>query len=277
MAPKRAPKHAEIRVGMSGWTYPPWRGKFYPKGLSQKKELEYASRKLTSIEVNGTFYSLQRPDTFQSWADQVPEDFVFAIKGPQFITHVLRLKDVKEPLSTFLASGLFRLGPKLGPILWQMPPNMTLKDDRLEKFFELLPKDSKAAAKLARGHSSRIDGRAETKPQGNHRFRHAFEFRHPSFNNRDFLALMKEHGIAAAISHASSKSAGIEEVTADFVYLRMHGEGKAYRKGYPASELKAWAKQARAWKKKGMDVFAYFSTDEKDYSPSDAMRMIEEL
>jgi uncharacterized protein YecE (DUF72 family) len=262
---------------MSGWTYAPWRGKFYPKGVTQKKELEYASRKVTSIEINGTFYSLQKPDTFQAWHDQTPDDFVFAVKGPQFITHVLRMKDVAEPLSTFLASGLFKLGRKLGPILWQLPPNVILKDDRFEEFFKLLPHDSIEAAEISKDHSSRIEGRACTEVSGKYPIRHAFEFRHKSFNNPDFLAMMKEFGVAYTVSDASEKSPLVEQVTADFMYLRMHGEGEKYKKGYPPEALKGWAKKAKAWLKDGADVFVYFSTDEKDYAPFDAMKFLEQL
>jgi uncharacterized protein YecE (DUF72 family) len=270
-------KPGRIRVGMSGWVYPSWRGSFYPKGTTQKKELEYASRKVTSIEINGTFYSLQKPESFQSWSDQTPEDFCFAVKAPQFITHVLRLKDCEEPLATFLASGLFKLGAKLGPILWQLPPNVTLKDDRFEKFFALLPHDSEAAAEISKDHSSRIDGRACTDPGGKYPIRHAFEFRHPSFQDLDFLGLMREYGLAAVMADASSKSQTYDEPTADFVYMRMHGEGPKYAKGYPPEELKIAAKKAKAWAAEGKDVYVYFSTDEKDYSPFDAMNLLELL
>jgi uncharacterized protein YecE (DUF72 family) len=267
----------KIRVGMSGWTYAPWRGDFYPKGLSQKKELEYAASKLTSIEINGTFYSLQKPDSFQSWADQVPKDFIFAVKAPQFMTHVLRLKECEEPLATFLASGLFKLGPKLGPILWQLPPNVMLKDDRFDKFFKLLPHNSMKAAELSLKHSDKIKDRACTEPGGKYPIRHAFEFRHKSFQNETFLQMMKELGIAAVVADSSSKTPLIEEVTAGFVYVRMHGEDKKYKKGYTPAAIKKWAKQVKAWADSGLDVFVYFSTDEKEYSPFDAMNLIKAL
>ncbi|HTL11908.1 MAG TPA: DUF72 domain-containing protein [Bdellovibrionota bacterium] len=266
-----------IRVGMSGWTYEPWRGDFYPKGLTQKKELEYAAGKVTSIEVNGTFYSLQKPESFQSWADQVPEDFCFAVKAPQFMTHVLRLKEPAEPLANFLASGLFKLGPKLGPILWQLPPNVILKDDRFEKFFKMLPHDSKAAAKVAKGHGKKVAGRACLEPGGDYPVRHAFEFRHPSFNHPDFLAQMKEYGVCAVIGADGEKSAGIQEPTTDFVYVRLHGEDKKFKKGYTPAAIQAWAKKAKAWAADGLDVFVYFSTDAKEYSPFDAMNLLKAL
>jgi uncharacterized protein YecE (DUF72 family) len=275
--PKTKSATGVIRVGMSGWVFPDWRGTFYPKGVTQKKELEYASRKVNSIEINGTFYSLQKPESFQSWAEQVPEDFCFAVKAPQFMTHVLRMKEVEEPLATFLASGLFKLGTKLGPILWQLPPNVTLKDDRFEKFFALLPHDSLEAAEISKDHSSRIEGRACTDPGGKYPIRHAFEFRHPSFQNPDFLGLMKEYNLAAVMADSSEKAQFFEEPTADFVYVRMHGEDKKYAKGYTPDALKKWAKKAKDWAKEGKDVYVYFNTDAKQYSPFDAMNLLSDL
>ncbi len=268
---------ADIRVGFSGWTFEAWRGDFYPKGLVQKRELEYASRQVNSIEVNGTFYSLQKPESFQNWASQVPEDFVFAVKAPQYITHVRRLKDCATPLHNFLASGPLSLGARLGPILWQFPPNVTLKDDRFEKFIKLLPHTAKDAAKAAKKHDAKMEGRAWTKVTGDFPVRHAFEFRHPSFNNADFLAFLKAHNVAAVMTHASARAPGFEEATADFVYLRFHGEGKGYAKGYPPAEIKEWAQRFRAWAKQGKPVFAYFGTEAKAYAPFDAVKMMQEL
>jgi uncharacterized protein YecE (DUF72 family) len=264
-----------IRAGMSGWVFPEWRGTFYPKGVTQKKELEYASRKVTSIEINGTFYSLQKPESFAAWAEQTPEDFCFSVKAPQFMTHVLRMKDVDEPLATFLASGLFKLGKKLGPILWQLPPNVTLKDDRFEKFFALLPHDSESAAEISKEHSERIEGRACTEAEGKYPILHAFEFRHPSFQNPDFLGLMKEYNLAAVMADSSEKAQFFEEPTASFVYVRMHGEDKKYEQGYTPDALKKWVKKAKDWSAEGRDVYVYFNTDAKKYSPFDAMNFLE--
>ena len=261
-----------IRIGMSGWTYPPWRGGFYPKGLVQKRELEYASRQVNSIEINGTFYSLQKPTTFEKWFAQTPEEFCFAVKGPQYVTHIKRLKDVQDPVANFFASGLLALRHKLGPILWQFPPNVTLKDDRFEKFLKLLPFDSKAAARLAKKHTDKMAERNYTQVDGDYAIRHAFEFRHPSFQNADFTAMMRAHGAAIVVAHAGEKSPYIEELTADFVYCRMHGEGKDYKKGYPEKLLRDWAKQAREWSAK-QDVYVYFDTEIKKYSPQDAINL----
>lgn len=266
----------DIYVGMSGWTYEPWRGKFYPKGLVQKKELEYASRQVNSIEINGTFYSLQRPTSFDKWYSETPKEFVFSIKGPQYITHIRRLKDVEEPLCNFLASGLFCLKEKLGPLLWQFPPNVTLKDERFEKFFKLLPRDSKAAVKLAKKHTDKVKGRSHTEFKGDHPIRHAFEFRHPSFNNPEFLELMRKHDVAVVMAHSGLKSPYIEELTSDFVYARMHGQEPEYKKGYPKKFLSEWAAKVKEWSKK-RDAFIYFDTGAKDYAPADAQHLMANL
>ncbi|MGH3485055.1 MAG: DUF72 domain-containing protein, partial [Nocardioidaceae bacterium] len=143
---------ARVRVGISGWNYPGWRGEFYPRGLAQRRELEYAAQRLTSIEINGTFYSLQRPESFESWRDQTPDDFVFAVKASRFITHMKRLLDSETTLPNFFGQGVLAFGPKLGPILWQLPPTMAYDPDRLDAFFTLLPRTTTAAAELAERH-----------------------------------------------------------------------------------------------------------------------------
>lgn len=261
-------------IGISGWTFAPWRGKFYPKGLVQKRELEYASRQLNSIEVNGTFYGLQRPKSFLSWAEQTPEDFVFALKAPQFITHVKRLKEVREPLATFLGSGPLCLSKKLGPILWQFPPHVTLKDDRFKIFFEMLPHTAQAAAKLAREHGRGKGELSFTEPVDDFPVRHAFEFRHPSFLDAKFMDLARAHQVAIVFGHTGK--AYTEEPTSDFVYARMHGEGKGFGKGYTTSMLAEWAKKIREWSKT-RDVFIYFDCDKKVYAPSNALKLTQLL
>ena len=150
----------EVRIGISGWRYAPWRGVFYPRGLAQRRELEFASRMLPTIEINGSFYSLQRPESWAEWHDQTPEGFVFAVKGSRYITHMLKLKDVATPLANFFASGPFRLNAKLGPILWQFPPQLGFDAARFDAFFSLLPRDTGAALALARRHDSRLAGRS---------------------------------------------------------------------------------------------------------------------
>jgi uncharacterized protein YecE (DUF72 family) len=284
----------KIHVGMSGWSFAGWRGDFYPKGLVQKKELEYASRKVNSIEVNGTFYSLQKPETFERWYAETPEDFCFSIKAPQYITHIRRLKDVGEPLANFLASGLFCLKEKLGPILWQFPPNVMLKDDRFEKFLEMLPHDSKSAAKIAKKHTDKMDGRAHVKAEGDFKIRHAFEFRHPSFMNPEFIDLLRKHNVAVVFAHSGMKSPYTEDLTADFVYARMHGQEKEFKKGYTSKVISWWADRVSSWtqgqqpkdaqcvlnkKPKAVkrDAFIYFDTEAKEYAPYDALALSEKL
>lgn len=266
----------KIRIGISGWTFPAWRGIFYPKGLPQKKELEFATRELTSLEINGTFYSLQKPETFENWREQAPENFQYAIKAPQFITHVLRLKEVAEPLATFFASGILKLQDKLGPILWQFPPNVMLKDDRFEKFLKLLPTDHDEAAKLAKRHGPKVKGRAWTKALTSAPIRHAFEFRHPSFLHRDFTDLLSKHNVAFVYGHASVKSQFTEVPTSDFHYARLHGEGPQFKKGYPSRSIQEWTKKSKSWSKDG-DVFVYFSNDAKVYSPQGAQALLQSL
>lgn len=285
---------AKAWIGISGWTFPGWRGGFYPDDLPQRRELEYASRRLSSIEINGTFYSLQKPATFRHWYEQAPEDFLFSVKAPQFITHVLRLKESAEPLANFFASGLLCLKEKLGPLLWQFPPNVMLKDDRFEKFLKLLPHDSRAAERLARKHGPKVEGRAWTKAEGDFPVRHAFEFRHKSFLNEDFLDLLRAHNVAFVLAHEGKRCPYTEDLTADFVYARLHGEGKSYAKGYPDKEIARWAEKIEAWNrgkqskdaillgsakpvKAKRDVFVYFSNEAKVYSPTGALKLLKKL
>src|SRR6185312_632687 len=158
---------AEIRIGISGWRYAPWRGKFYPEGLRQKDELAYAASTFSSIEINGTFYSLQRPESFAAWHDATPDNFVFAIKGARYITHMLKLNNVEKPLANFFAQGLLALQAKLGPVLWQLPPNFVFRPDKLAAFFDLLPRTTQAALALARRHDEKVRGRTWLKAAGN--------------------------------------------------------------------------------------------------------------
>lgn len=265
-------------VGISGWTFPGWKGVFYPDDLVKRRELEYASSRVNSIEINGTFYSLQRPSSFQRWHAETPEDFIFGVKAPQFITHILRLVGVEEPLANFFASGLLCLKEKLGPILWQFPPNVMLKDNRFEDFLELLPHDSKEAAKVARQHGKKVEGRAFTEAKTDFPIRHAFEFRHKSFLDEGFIKLLKKHNVAFVFAHdGGEKSPYLEEPTADFVYARLHGISKSHAKGYPDKEIAQWAKKVTHWNKAGLDAFIYFSNEAKEYSPAGAMKLLKKL
>jgi uncharacterized protein YecE (DUF72 family) len=281
----------EIRIGISGWTYPPWRGKFYPPKLPQKKELEFASRQVNSIEINGSFYSLQRPQSYLAWYNATTEDFIFSVKGSRFITHMKRLKDVETPLANFFASGILRLGEKLGPILWQLPPSFRYDRSKLEQFFRLLPRTASAAEKVARKHDARLDQRAWTKATGVRPLRHALEVRHPSFEDQDFIELLRKHHIALVIADTASKWPLIEDVTTDFVYVRLHGDTELYVSGYTPAALKNWARRVRAWNRgrtpagaklisspppprpEGREVFVYFDNDAKVHAPFDAMSL----
>jgi uncharacterized protein YecE (DUF72 family) len=149
-----------MRIGISGWRYPAWRGKFYPKGLPQRSELEFAASRFNSVEINGSFYSLQLPLSYQRWYSATPDDFVFAVKGGRFITHMKKLREVETPLANFFASGVLALREKLGPILWQLPPNLGYNNDRLEGFFNLLPRNTREASKLAKKHDDNLKKRA---------------------------------------------------------------------------------------------------------------------
>src|SRR5262249_41613902 len=208
----------QVRIGISGWRYPPWRGIFYPKGLPQRAELDYASRCFATIEINGTFYSLQRPERFAEWDAATPDDFVFAVKGSRYVTHLKRLKEVETPLANFFASGVLRLGAKLGPLLWQFPPSFRFDEARLDSFFTMLPRDHAAAAQLARGHDARVAGRAFLgEPGVERKLRHAVEIRHESFRDERFIALLRRHGIALVFADAVDWPY-FEDLTADYLY-----------------------------------------------------------
>jgi uncharacterized protein YecE (DUF72 family) len=286
---------AELRIGISGWTYARWRGVFFPAKWPQKRELEFASRKLNSIEINGSFYSLQRPQNYAAWYEATPEDFIFSVKGSRFITHMKKLKDVETPLANFFASGVLRLGKKLGPFLWQLPPNLGYNRERLETFFRLLPRDTDAAAKLARRHDERLAGRSWTETDATRPLRHCLEVRHPTFVNEEFIALLREHDIALVVADTAGKWPFLEDATSDFVYVRLHGDEELYASGYSEAALKMWAQKVRAWAKggappkaklagprppareSGRDVYVYFDNDAKVHAPFDAMALAKRL
>ena len=218
------PAHGDTRVGVSGWRYAPWRGVFYPRGLRQREELAYASRMFTTLEINGSFYSLQRPSSYRAWRDEAPADFVFALKGSRYVTHMLRLKDVEVALANFFASGLLALGESLGPILWQLPPSRPFDEARLDGFLALLPRDTDAACALGRRHDHRVNGRSWLRSTAPRALRHALEVRHPSFVDPAFVALLRRHGVALVVADTAGRWPLLEDVTADFMYLRLHGD-----------------------------------------------------
>ncbi len=285
----------DIRIGISGWRYEPWRGVFYPEKLTQRRELEYASRMLPTIEINGSFYSLQSPESYAQWAADTPEDFVFAVKGPKYITHMRRLKEVETPLANFFANGLFELGPKLGPILWQFPPMLPFKPERFEAFFAQLPRDTEAAAEIAARHDRRVEGRTSLMPDAKRPIRHAVEIRHESFNDPAFIALLRKYRIALVVADTAGKWPLLEDLTADFVYLRLHGDEELYASGYSEAALDRWAHRIRTWSEGGQvddarlaspkaaprrarrDVYVYFDNDVKVHAPYDAATLMRKL
>lgn len=284
-----------IRIGISGWRYPPWRGVFYPRGLAQHRELAFASRALPSIELNGSFYSLQRPESFSGWHDETPPGFVFTIKGNRYLTHTRRLRDIDGPLANMLASGVLNLGEKLGPFLWQFPPNFQFDAERMEHFLSILPHDTDEGLALARNYEPRMEGRTALEAGKQRKMRHAVEVRHDSFLDPAFIALLRKYKVAVVVADTAGKWPHIEDVTADFMYLRLHGEKALYASGYTDEALDHWADRIRSWsaggqpedaqrvsakappKRASRDVFCYFDNDIKIRAPFDARRLIDRL
>lgn len=279
---------AKQRIGISGWRYGPWRGVFYPDDLVQRDELAFASRAFPTIEINGSFYSLQRPESYLSWYDATPRRFVFAVKGPRFITHTLRLRNIEKPLANFFASGLLALREKLGPILWQFPPNFRFDPESFEAFLALLPRNMHEAAELGRRHDAHLKRRAWLEITRNHRLRHAVEVRHDSFVDPAFIDLLRKYGVAFVVADTAGKYPRYFDVTAPFVYVRLHGDKTLYSSGYTPAALKEWARCIRAWsrgtqpsgvariattaprKASSRDVYVYFDNDMKVKAPRDA-------
>lgn len=267
----------EVRIGTSGWVYPTWRGAFYPKGLVQRRELEHLSGLMTSVELNGSFYSLQRPSSYRAWAGQTPEGFVFAVKGSRFITHMKQLRDVETPLANFFASGVLALGPKLGPFLWQLPARPAYDRDRLARFFDLLPRTTSAAAELAGQHDDRLPpDRTWTVTDADRPLRHALEVRHPTYADPEFHDLLRTHSIALVVSHSAGAFPYLEGVTTDFAYVRLHGSSALYVGSYTDAELDEWAAKIGDWAV-DHDVYAYFDNDTDAAAPRDAIRLAERL
>ncbi|WP_025157666.1 DUF72 domain-containing protein [Leifsonia aquatica] len=271
-----SPAVGTSRVGIAGWTYAPWRGAFYPTGLPHRAELAYAAERLDSIELNGSFYALQRPSSWRTWAAATPEDFVFSVKGGRYITHILRLKNTREALANFFASGMLTLGPKLGPLLWQLPPNLPFDPDALDAFLGSLPTTARAAAELA-GESTLDEDRRDATVPADFPLRHAVEARHPSFADPAFARIAREHGAAVVVADTAGRYPLLREVTADFVYVRLHGDEELYTSGYTDEALDRWAADVHAWLGDGLDVYAYFDNDVKVRAPYDAMALRERL
>ena len=284
----------DIRIGISGWRYEPWRGTFYPKGLAQWRELEYASRKMRSIEINGSFYSLQTPDSYRMWRDATPEGFVFAVKGGRYITHMLKLRNARAALGNFFASGVADLREKLGPFLWQLPPNFAYDPERIENFLAMLPYDTDAATAVARRHDQKLKTRASCifKPAG--ALRHAMEVRHPSFEDPSFIALLRNYNVAFVVADTARRWIERDDVTADFVYVRLHGAVELYHSRYTEEELARFARHIDCWargsepedavriagrapKAASRDVYCYFDNTDKVHAPDNAIALAKAL
>jgi uncharacterized protein YecE (DUF72 family) len=285
-----------VRIGISGWRYAPWRKTFYPADLPQRRELEFASRALPTIELNGSFYSLQMPKSWQAWHDQTPDDFVFSVKGPRFITHILRLRDPRAALANFFASGIANLRDKLGPILWQLPPTLKFDAALVGEFLALLPRDTAAAAALARKHDAKVKGRVALDYGTPARpLRHAVEVRHESFATPKFIALLRNERIAFVVADTAGRWPEFVDVSADFVYVRLHGASELYKSGYSDAQLARWAARIDRWRagalpedgarigraaakaRGGRDVFCYFDNTDKVHAPHNARRLLSQL
>jgi uncharacterized protein YecE (DUF72 family) len=273
-----------VRVGISGWRYKPWRSVFYPKGLAQKNELAYAAERLDSVEINGSFYSLQTPASYSRWAGEVPDDFVFAVKGSRYLTHLLRLRNAGTALPNFFASGLLALGPKLGPILWQLPPTLTFDAELVRSFLSALPRTTTAAVEFARGHDERLDGRVWLATDADRPIRHCVEVRHPSFDCDEFVDLMREQDAGIVVADSAGHFPQLFDVSSDFVYVRLHGAQELYVSGYPEESLQEWAERIDGWRTGASapdgsprDVYVYCDNDVKVRAPYDAMRLRELL
>jgi uncharacterized protein YecE (DUF72 family) len=283
----------ETRIGISGWRYKPWRGVFYPKGLLQKDELSFASRQMNSIEINGTFYAQQNPKSFTEWYLETPDDFIFSVKCPRFITHMKKLRNVEAPLGNFFGSGVFYLQEKLGPFLWQLPPMFTFRDDVLENFFRLLPRTFGEAIEISQW-ADRVIPDFPRNFNLHTELRHAIEVRHDSFENPDFIELLREHNISLVIADTAGRWPYMEDITSDFLYIRLHGGEEIYSSGYGEESLQWWAERIMQWQKgetpkdtltmsekiappRPRDVYVYFDNDIKVRAPYDARRLSELL
>ncbi|WP_326428381.1 DUF72 domain-containing protein [Stutzerimonas frequens] len=286
---------AGIHIGISGWRYAPWRGDFYPKGLTQKKELRFASRAVSSIEINGSFYSLQTPERYADWYADTPKGFVFSVKGPRYITHVRRLREVDGALANFFASGIFQLKEKLGPILWQFPPSFKFDPALFEAFLRQLPHDTEAALAIARDCEPRMEGRSYLSVDRKRRIRHAVEIRNASFVDPAFVELLRKYQVALVVADTAGKWPHHEDLTSDFVYIRLHGAEELYTSGYTDAALDEWRRRIESWnagsqpddarlisskkprRRASRQVYCYFDNDVKVRAPYDARHLLHRL
>jgi uncharacterized protein YecE (DUF72 family) len=286
-----------VRIGISGWRYEGWRGSFYPSDLTQADELRYASALFPTVEINGTHYSLQSSGSWNRWNEETPEDFLFSIKGSRYLTHLLRVRGDKARtgMANFFAQGLLALNRKLGPILWQFPPTFRFEPADMGHFLHTLPYDTQAALSLAKEHDERIEmPHLATGPK--RKLRHAIEVRHASFLDPAFISLLRRYKVALVVSDSTEPWPQVEDVTADFVYVRLHGTEPKYSGTYSDAALDGWAKRIEAWRRGSQptdarliapnllprrraarDVYCYFDNDAKAYAPFDAQRLIKRI
>lgn len=287
---------ARIRIGISGWRYAGWRGVFYPAKLKQAQELEFASREVQTIEINGSHYSLQSPQSYTRWYEATPKGFVFSVKGPRYLTHMLRFRGERASvaLANFLASGIFNLHEKLGPILWQFPPSFKFDRVAFEAILQSLPAHTDEAASLAAKHDKQVK-EVCLSPGRKRRLRYAIEIRHPSFCDEAFIKLLRKYRAALVISDSVADWPYAEDMTSDFTYLRLHGTQTLYGGEYSDAALEHWSIRIRKWasglepkdvqrisskparRRAGRDVYCYFDNDKKVQVPFDARRLMQRL
>jgi uncharacterized protein YecE (DUF72 family) len=287
----------DVRIGISGWRYKGWRDSFYPRGLKQAAELQFASSRFQSIEINGSHYRLQSLDSWRHWYAETPVDFVFSVKGARYLTHLLRFRDdsARVASANFFAQGLLSLNEKLGPILWQFPPSFRFEPAAMERFLRFLPRDTAAALSLAEQRDERVKTPYIAMDR-KRRLRHAIEVRHASFMDPAFIDLLRQYESALVVSDSTEPWPLAEDVTADFVYIRLHGTESRYSGAYADEALNDWAARIDAWRRGSQpaearliaphlrpptrarrDVYCYFDNDAKTHAPFDAQRLMERL
>jgi uncharacterized protein YecE (DUF72 family) len=271
----------KVRVGISGWRYASWRGDFYPKGLRQGDELAYAAARFDSIELNGSFYALQRPERYANWRHATPDDFVFAVKGGRFITHMLRLRKPQQALANFFASGILALDAKLGPILWQFPADLAFDAGTLDTFCSLLPRSMAEASRLAQQHDDKVTGGGVSGLGKDRPLVHAVEIRSARFAVQDCFDILRAHDIALVVSDGARRWPMVQELTATgCVYVRLHGHTRLYASSYSVRSLDRWAHRIHDWTTgasaadgRGRAVYVYFDNDADGHAPHDARKL----
>jgi len=281
---RSTPAPPAIRIGLSGWNYPEWRDDFYPRGLVQRRELEYVARLFPTLELNGSFYSLQRPESYRRWYETTPPGFVFAVKGSRYITHMLRLRGIERALANFFASGVLALDEKLGPMLWQFPPQLGFDARLIAEFTTALPRDTAQALALARGHDARLEGRAHLRIDTPRPLRHAIEVRHASYSDPEFAEILRARDVALVVADTAARWPCMECQTASFAYVRLHGDSELYKSAYGDLALADWAALLRSWSQSAedrtgtsdiaRDVYCYFDNSYHGAAPRDALRLM---